>query len=89
MNLSGPQFHRKMKEKGFCLLAEIIIIININDKRSMLENLVKKKKKSGQQRARRGRLMEIGCASSATPRLRINQVGPQTSRAGGKVGHFK
>jgi hypothetical protein len=33
--------------------------------------------------------MEIGCASSATPRLRINQVGPQTSRAGGKVGHFK
>ena len=21
--------------------------------------------------------------------LRINQVGPQTSRAGGKVGHFK
>ena len=31
-----------MKEKGFCLLAEIIII-NINDKRSMLENLVKKK----------------------------------------------
>ena len=31
-----------MKEKGFCLLAEIIII-NINDKRSMLEILVKKK----------------------------------------------